>query len=100
MTPSSNATAPKATNREVVDAGADTASETTVPMVLISLTGTSWFRAATVWRSFVAICESSEAVRMAMVMSEGTLRSSRVAVELYGTYADPWIQLGLFVWRS
>src|SRR5260370_6003217 len=79
MMPSSNAKAAKATKREVVDAGAETASETTAPMVLTSLTGTSWFRAATLSRSIGAICEASEAVRIAMVISEGTRRSSRVA---------------------
>src|SRR3981081_2231753 len=37
---------------------------------------------------------------MAMVMSDGTVLSSRVAVALYGTYAVPLIQLGVFLWRS
>ena len=83
--PSSNAKAAKATKREVVDAGAETASETTALMVLTSLTGTSWFRAATLSRSIGAICEVSEAVRIAMVNSEGTRLSSTVAVGLYST---------------
>src|SRR2546426_10528164 len=85
MMPSSNAKAAKATKSEVVDAGAETASVTTASIVLTSLTGTSWFRAATPSRSSAAICEASEAVRIAMVISEGTRLSSRVAGGVYGT---------------
>ena len=69
-------------NREVVEAGVATASDTTSCIVFISLTGTSGFSPLTMRRRLDPACDTSMFVLTAIVISVGTLPSSSVAPEL------------------
>src|ERR1700730_10431415 len=94
MTPRTRARAAKATNREVIDRGVETASDTIAGIGRTAVTGASWFKDDVSLRTDSCNWSSSAAERITRVISAGTRPFSRVAPVPYGTYKVPFIHGG------